>query len=197
MVVSQRRIGPTAARPTLWSGTLPGTTESTVGQDFAPTLPRIRSTDQYVTVDERVEGVIGVVAADWPRVDRQGLRFDGNIESAWFGADELQRAVDRHRGIAGQLSRPLRIGDTFWVRGYDSFVPDNWEQLRDITGDARAMVKGAVAVVAVGEVDPGTYLTDDIVGIEVAPDQEPAEESAAAATPTSGPGGSATASPVI
>jgi hypothetical protein len=129
----------------------------------AASVPEVDPSDQYVTVDERVGGVVGVVAADWPTVDEGGLRFEGEISSAWFDEAELQVAVDRWRDAADQLRRPLRIGDTFWVRGYSPSSTEGWADLRDVTIHARAMAKAGIALVAVGAVD-----VMPLIGLDVA-----------------------------
>lgn len=192
MSVRQRSIVPAEAESTaqLWSGGYPAG-----GTQTEPSIPEPLPSDQYVTVDERVEGVVGVVAADWPTIDAGGLRFGGTISTAWFDETELQAAVNQLRRDVDQLDRPLRIGDSFWVRGYSPASPDAWEDLRDITIYARAMAKGAAAVVAVGAIDRESFVVEaepDIVdegftGDRVQgspPDQPP-------------PSGSATASPVV
>ena len=95
-----------------------------------------------------------------------GLRFDGAITAAWFDETDLLAAVNGFRAAGGQLRRPLRIGDTFWVRGYHESSPSEWQDLWDITGQARGMAKLAVASVAVGEVDAVAFalpVDDDLV----------------------------------
>jgi hypothetical protein len=126
-------------------------------------MPRALKSDHYVTVDEQLEGVVSVVAAPWPTVDASGLRFDGDISSTWFDAAELQAVVDGFRAATDQLSRPLRIGDTFWVRGYDASSLDAWRDLRDVTRQARGMARVVVAAVAIGDVDAHAYaaVSDD------------------------------------
>jgi hypothetical protein len=162
--------------------------------DHPLTIPRLNKSDHYVTVDEQIEGVVSVVVAAWPTVDASGLRFDGAISSTWFAQADLQATVDRLREAAGQLSRPLRIGDTFWVRGYDNSALEAWHDLRDVTREARAMARVVVAAVAIGDIDAATYARRS------AGDVEPAQNEGA---PASGrrqqrpPSGSATASPVV
>ncbi len=152
-------------------------------------LPPIEDDDRYVTVDEHVEATIGVVVSDWPMRDEFGLSFPGHIDLAWFDAGELQDTVDQLRRRAGQIERPLRIGDTFWVRGFSPTSLDVWEDLRDITQQARAMTKAAVAVAVLGAVQP----PEQDRALTAEPEPEPA--SVADAVPP--PGGSATARPTI
>jgi hypothetical protein len=124
-----------------WSGLVP--------EGFEPS-----ASDWYVTVDERVSGVVGLVASRWPRSDDQGRpRFEGPIETAWVDGGTLQRVVDDRRAEVGELERPLRIGDTFAVRAPELGVPEQWEAAWDVTKAARAAAKAAVATVTVGAVD--------------------------------------------
>jgi hypothetical protein len=151
--------------------------------------------DWYVTVDERVGAVLGVVATPWPTVNRTGaLSFEGSIEAGWLDWGELQETVDGFRRGAGQVERPLRIGDTFWVRGYTNELqsPGAWEALLDVTAAARASAKVAVATVCVGDVeDPAAFfaLDDDEVT-----ETEPALPGTADLPPPAGPG---VASPAV
>jgi hypothetical protein len=126
-------------------------------------MPRPVKSDHYVTIDEQLEGVVSVVAAPWPTVDANGLRFDGDITSTWFDAADLQATVDEFRAATDQLLRPLRIGDTFWVRGYQASSPAAWRDLRDVTRQARGMARVVVAAVAIGDVDAHAYaaVSDD------------------------------------
>jgi hypothetical protein len=163
------------------------------GLPAAASVPWVDPSDQYVTVDERVGGVVGVVAADWPTVDQGGLRFGGEISSAWFDEADLQSTVDRWRDAVGQLRRPLRIGDTFWIRGYRPSSTESWDDLRDITIHARSMAKAGVALVAVGVVDVESPVVADL---DVSADDvtESPPESGRNQPP---PSGAATASPVF
>jgi hypothetical protein len=172
----------------LWQPGEGETVERPEGLAAPPPLTPPSEADRYMTVDERVENTIGVVFATWPVVDEFGLRFPDQPEAAWFDVDDLQTAVDRLRSQAGDMLRPLRIGDTFWVRGFSVESPSDWEALRDITSQARAMAKGAVAVAALGEVRPPV---DDVT---LAAEDE---YSGVAEPVTQMPGGPATARPTI
>jgi hypothetical protein len=152
-------------------------------------VPSPSDSDQYVTVDERVENTIGVVFASWPVVDAYGLRFPSQPEAAWFDAGDIQTTIDRFRRRAKEMLRPLRIGDTFWVRGFSAESLSDWEDLRDITSQARAMTKAAVALAALGAVQPPVH------DLTLAADEEPPD--AAAAPVAQMPGGAATARPTI
>ncbi len=194
MIIEQRKTIPEVPEEAtgLW---VPGPPPGSAPGDSSgpePAVPAPRTSDRYVTVDERVEGVVGVVAAEWPGVDSGGLRFSGAVEAAWFGQAELQAVIDRFRGDAEQLTRPLRIGDSFWVRGYDPESVDEWEAVRDVTSQARAMAKAVVAVVAVGALDETPYLAERDFVEEVIGDQQ---ERARRDEPP--PSGSETAIPVV
>jgi hypothetical protein len=110
--------------------------------------------DRYVAVDERVEITFGVVVAPWPSVDRFGRpRFSADDYIAWFEATTLQEVLDNRRGRRSQLPRPLRIGDVFWVRGFNVEDPRQWGDALDVTAWARDAAKVAVYSVATGPVD--------------------------------------------
>jgi hypothetical protein len=161
-------------------------------EPLAASVPEVDPADQYVTVDERVGGVVGVVAADWPMIDEAGLRFGGEISSAWFDEADLQSTVDRWRDEADQLRRPLRIGDTFWVRGYSPSSSEDWADLRDVTIDARAMAKAGVARVAVGAVD-----VVPLVDLDQAAQGDVTESAQARGLNQPPPSGAATANPAF
>jgi hypothetical protein len=192
----QRPAARARARKALWSVGSMAALDEELPPEGQPAMPEPSSSDHYVTVDERVTGVAGVVATTWPNLDAGGLRFDGAITAAWFDEAELLATIDEFRAEAGQLRRPLRIGDTFWVRGYTETSPSEWQDVWDITRQARGMAKLAVASVAVGEIDPAAY------GLPV--EQDPvAQGESAAVGPQSDrrvvrpPSGPATASPVL
>jgi hypothetical protein len=192
----QRPVARARARKALWPVGPTARLDEELSPEGEPAMPVPSSTDHYVTVDERVTGVVGVVATTWPHLDAGGLRFDGAINAAWFDEAELLATVNGFREAARQLRRPLRIGDTFWVRGYDESSPSEWHDLWDITRQARGMARLAVASVAVGEVDAAAY------GLPV--DEDPAAQGESAALgpepvhrDVRPPSGQATASPVL
>jgi hypothetical protein len=53
-------------------------------------------------------------------------------------------AVDRSRGGQGQLTRPLRVGDAFRVRGMESASVAEWTDIIDVTSQARELAKAAL-----------------------------------------------------
>ncbi|WP_425005015.1 hypothetical protein [Mycolicibacterium sp. S3B2] len=177
------------------------------------------ATDRYVTVDEQVGDKTGVVAAPWPTVEAELglLRFppEPQMKPAWYVTEDLQKKVDQLRqkavdveGDEEQQPRPLRIGDTFWVRSNGatenetSYSEDlkTWVGLRDITPQARASAKAAVARAVLGAqpVPEVENLHDD--GTPAAPDREnpdDGERPDETDTPGPAPGGAATARPTI
>jgi hypothetical protein len=192
----QRPAARARARKALWSvGSMAGPDEE-LPPEVQPAMPEPSSSDHYVTVDERVSGVVGVVATTWPHVDAGGLRFDGAITAAWFDEAEFLATVDGFRTEADQLRRPLRIGDTFWVRGYDESSPSEWQDLWDVTGQARGMAKLAVASVAVGDVDPAAYRLP-VEQDALVPGEQAAVAPESDRRVVRPPSGSATASPVL
>jgi hypothetical protein len=155
MHLHQRQVS--AAEPPRRKRWRPEQADTSSDQQDALDLPRVVKSDRYVTIDEQIEGVVSVVAAPWPTVDASGLQFDSDITSTWFDAAELQAVVDGFRAASNQLSRPLRIGDTFWVRGYDESSLAAWRDVRDVTRQARRMARVVVAAVAIGDVDARAY----------------------------------------
>jgi hypothetical protein len=151
-----------------------------------------KRSDRYVTVDEQVEQTIGLVFTRWPTVDDFGLRFEGTTEGAWFDAYALQRAIDKFRQRTKEILRPLRIGDTFWVRGFSATSIEKWKDLRDVTSQAREMTKLAAAIAVLGPLRlPEVHET---FAVEYAPRAAPTTPVAQAAQT---PGGAATARPTI
>lgn len=155
-------------------------------------VPSPKPSDRYVTVDEQVEQTIGLVFTRWPTVDEFGLRFESKTEGAWFDANALQQAIDKFRQRTNEILRPLRIGDTFWVRGFSATSIERWRDLRDVTSHARAMTKLAAAVAVLGPLRPPEI--HETFAVEYAPRAVPTTPVAQAAQT---PGGAATARPTI
>lgn len=183
---------PRREKPALW---LHEPLPAADGPWALPALPAFtpRASDRYVTVDERVGYVIGLVAAKWPTVTADGtLEFDDDMDTAWFPSDDLQTRVDGYRRAnkPSQAERPLRIGDTFWLRGWSERVED-WKRLIDVTANARAAVKGAVATLCVGEVEDPDAL------FEVEDDEAVATAAVYPTKPSPPPAGANVASPTV
>lgn len=151
----------------------------------------IEDDSSYVTIDERVGGRLGVVATSWPRVDDFGLIFTDDIETAWFDVGDVQRVVDEARNRAEQTQRPVRTGDAFWVHGFNTDNPFTWGDVLDVTHDARALAKAAVAHAAFGEV-----AVDEVFSAEVT-DRREAEDRPDSPPPPPSPAGPATALPTV
>jgi hypothetical protein len=161
-------------------------------EDARGPVPSPRPSDRYVTVDEQVEQTIGLVTTRWPTIDDFGLRFDDRISDAWFDASALQHAVDKFRQRTREVLRPLRIGDTFWVRGFSATSLDNWKDSRDVTSQAREMTKLAAAVAVLGPAPLSEV--HETFAVKYAPRTVPAIPVTQAAQT---PGGAATARPTI
>lgn len=103
-----------------------------------------RADDRYVVVDEIVEAVVRLVGAPWPVLDRgKRLRFNkGRRNRSVVPIRTLESVMRAHRSSRNQVDRPIRIGDTFWVRSH-SAVPSKWESVIDITEAARRAARVA------------------------------------------------------
>ena len=114
--------------------------------DGSPLPITPQPTDAYVVVDEIVADRVGLVASPWPNVDEAGrLRFRkvGAVQRRTYARERIQGVLDRLRRSKGQIERPLRVGDTFWVRGL-SGNPEGWKAAIDVTGAARQAAKTAL-----------------------------------------------------
>lgn len=115
----------------------------------------VRAEDHYVSVDEVVNDVFRFTYCTWPSIDAEGrLRFPEDIRTTQLASDEARGLVDEHRQRHGQMARPLRLGDAFWVRRFD---PDGrlWRDLIDVTASARDAAKVAVFGVVSGVIEAG------------------------------------------
>ena len=102
-----------------------------------------RPGDTYVVVDEIIDVDVRLVGAPWPRMDEaQRLVFEdpGRELAPVFPQDALTAAIDRHRAAEGQVTRALRVGDAFLVRGRAD-DPERWELAVDVTQAARRAAK--------------------------------------------------------
>jgi hypothetical protein len=101
--------------------------------------------DRYGVIDEIIEDVVRLAVALWPEVDVAGrLRF-GTEESQDFAYDraELQSVIDTRRQSERQVQRPLRVGDVFFIRGFDEASPASWLRVVDVTKAGRRAAKHA------------------------------------------------------
>jgi len=113
-------------------------------------------TDRYVAVDRLDEDVATLIVAPWPVVDPRTGRLaflpDDERTTAVVDVAPLQTRVDRDRGAGrgrGQLARPVRVGDVFWVGGY-RLDPAEWERVIDVTRAGRYAAKAAFLATASG-----------------------------------------------
>ncbi|HEX2028095.1 MAG TPA: hypothetical protein VHF25_08865 [Nitriliruptorales bacterium] len=112
----------------------------------------------YLVVDNLDGDVAVLVAAPWPTLDVHGrLRFGPSQRRTTLTRPrgELQRDVVTGRRAAKQraASRPLRIGDTFYLEAPDS-VDGPWPVLVDVTGEARDAAKVAFYGAVTPRLDP-------------------------------------------
>jgi hypothetical protein len=99
--------------------------------------------DAYVVVDEIIDLDVRIVAAPWPDVDEAGrLRFQetGTELEPDLLLPAIEDIINAERERLGQVTRPLRVGDTFLVRG-DVEKPPRWEVVVDVTQAARQASK--------------------------------------------------------
>ena len=100
--------------------------------------------DRYVVVDERDDGILVLIVALWPELDSLGrLAFSGSRKSVAVSEAELDDELDRRRQRSGHLRRPIRISDTFLVRGPVTKSPAKWPETVDVTALARSHAKMA------------------------------------------------------
>jgi hypothetical protein len=133
---------------------------------WKPTGLRIapRAGDSYVVIDDLVsegsEQIAVLAIAPWPRLDRLGrLSFgERTIGQARVSIDpgKLQAMINvsRSKKVASDTdvsSRPLRIGDAFFVR---SLIADplSWRRLVDVSAAARERAKIALYAAAASPV---------------------------------------------
>jgi hypothetical protein len=142
--------------------------------DLFPAAPEPE--DSYVVVDEIVEDSVRLVASMWPVLDSGGrLHFSEDSirsERPITGSD-LKSALDLHRERAGQTLRPIRISDSFLVRG-NPFDHSEWTYVLDVTEAARHAARAAF-LSAVVPPDPDTPLIpeDMLQSTPEAPPEEP------------------------
>jgi hypothetical protein len=118
-----------------------------VGVPFPDDAPQA-ATDRYVAVDRVDEDVATLIVAPWPVVDPRTGRLaflpDDARTIAVVDLAALQTRVDRERGAhrgRGQLARPVRVGDVFWVGGYRT-DPAEWDRVVDATRAGRYAGQG-------------------------------------------------------
>jgi len=164
------------------------------GVPFPDDAPQA-ATDRYVAVDRVDEDVATLVVAPWPVVDPQTGRLaflpDDARTVAVVEVPALQTRVDRERGAhrgRGQLARPVRVGDVFWVGGYRT-DPAEWDRVVDVTRAGRYAAKAAFLATASGAPPPDDAAAYRIAGAERVDPTPPAVEppSEPPATPPPGP----------
>ncbi len=111
--------------------------------------------DGYVVIDDLADGRVVLTSAPWPHLDGVGrLTFLDEPEDLHMRVDDdesrLQEVLNTKRGAFAKtledlavIERPLRIGDTFLVRGL-SEDPTAWDSVVDVTSQARLAAKTAL-----------------------------------------------------
>jgi hypothetical protein len=146
---------------------------------WSPDLPagvRPAASDLYVAIDERIEGMLRLAVAAWPRLDRAGrLDFARDYVPVFVSEASLQAAVDAQRTQLGQEvpDRAVRIGDVFLVRGGSSRGrlprnPASWPLVVDVSAAAREQAKIALYSAVAPFVEP-----DETVLQPQAPEDRP------------------------
>ncbi len=107
-----------------------------------------RASDFYVVVDERVDGRLTLAFDSWPRLDKTGhLVFEGDTKSVPVHEDVFHAVVSKARRRQGLkpalVTREIRIGDAFLIRGKAVRDPAQWTLILDVTPGARKAVKAA------------------------------------------------------
>lgn len=129
----------------------------------------------YVVVEEEIDGMLGLVVADWPSGGLGAPRFDdkGEFELAVDREALQQRTSDRRVAEADALpyevvrelrSRRVEVGDVFAVRPLEELDPEgDPERLRscewigetlDVTAEAREAAKAKMYEALTPPLDP-------------------------------------------
>lgn len=129
----------------------------------------------YVVVEEEIDGMIGLVVAEWPSGGLGAPRFDDKAEFELAVQREAlqQRASERQVAEAGALpdevvddlrNRRVQVGDVFAVRPVEDLDPDieperlqtcEWiGETLDLTADAREAAKAKMYEALTPPLDP-------------------------------------------
>lgn len=113
-----------------------------------PTLTdAVLAAAHYVAVD-RIDGaVVTLAVAAWPVVEPATGRLDfgppAERRPITVDAARLQTRIDVDRTAAGQLVRPIRVGDVFLVIDLGGPLP-SWGRIVDLTRAGRLAAKAAL-----------------------------------------------------
>jgi hypothetical protein len=137
--------------------------------------PEPTTADRYVAIDRIDDDVVTLAVAPWPIVDPDTGRLlflpRDERTSVATPLDAVRERIDADRRASGQLIRPLRVGDVFWVRGYGE-RPDRWERVIDVTRAGRFAAKAALLATAAGAPaveDSHAYGLDEADPVDTAP----------------------------
>ena len=133
---------------------------------------RVRTEEhaKYVVVDDLDDDLAVLVVAPWPTQDAYGrLTFGDRRHTASVPATDFHGRVAAARRKSGQdaADRPLRIGDAFFaVVTSDTGSVDSFQQLRDVTREAREQAKLAHFAAVAPRVDKAYAERVGMVGID-------------------------------
>lgn len=114
--------------------------------------------EQYVVVEEKVDGLVMMEVSSWPVLDQDGrLHFEGEPWSLYGLASEVQETIDRAREDHSQVGaeRQLRIGDVFMTTGLEEGAGSlgDAETILDVSAGARSAAKAALYGAVASTVD--------------------------------------------
>lgn len=114
--------------------------------------------EQYVVVEEKVDGLVMMEVSAWPVLDQDGrLHFTGEPWSLYGLTGEVQAIVNRARIGHSQVGaeRQLRIGDVFMTTGLEKGAEslDDAKTLVDVSAGARSAAKAALYGAVASTVD--------------------------------------------
>ena len=159
------------------------TSEGTEARPWVPPrmqpLSDVVHTDEhakYVVVDDLDDDQAVLVVAPWPEQDAYGRLTFGDPRqrrTTSVSATDLHDRVAAARRESRQdaVDRPLRIGDTFFaVVTDDTGAVDSFQQLRDVTREAREQAKLAHFAAVAPRVDEAYAQSIGMVDAEDADD---------------------------
>jgi hypothetical protein len=82
----------------------------------------------------------------WKRDRRRGRRGQDLPHEFVINADaaRLLARINQERNTKGQLIRPLRLGDAFRIRSIEGPDPTRWQDILDVTAQARDAARAAL-----------------------------------------------------
>jgi hypothetical protein len=124
-----------------------------------PPVQDVTEDDDYVTVDDRGQGMVTLVVSAWPSIDRQGRlvfpSYEGGQRVVVADAHAFTDLVNGARRAAGVPERGVRVGDVFRARDTAGSV-EGWRDVADVTSQAREAAKAALYGAVAPRMDVGT-----------------------------------------